>query len=168
MKTKPVSASLEDYLETIYNLIQKKRVARGKDISNQLGVTNASVTGALHALSEKKLIHYAPYEFVTLTAEGERIAAGVADRHGTLKEFFESVLGLDEKEASENACRVEHAISEKLQKRLTLLMKFFRVCPRAGTGWLERFSVFCGQAGERESEEECRQCLSQTLAELNG
>lgn len=167
MNTKHVSASLEDYLEAIYNLIQEKKVARGKDISDRLGVTNASVTGALRSLSEKKLIHYAPYEFVTLTEEGERVARAVTNRHRTLKDFFVSVLGIEEQEASENACRIEHAISENLIKRLTRLIAFVRHCPRAGSDWIERFNEFDDDPRGGESAEKCRRCLSQTLEEWN-
>ena len=141
--TQSLSASLEDYLEVIYGLVKKDKVARGRDISRRMGVTGASVTGALRALSERKLVNYAPYEVVTLTRQGERVAAEVVGRHKALKDFFVSVLGVDEKEAGENACRIEHAVSENLMKRLIRFAEFVRVCPQAGGRWVERFGRYC-------------------------
>ena len=65
-----LSASLEDYLETIFLIVQKKQAARAKDISIELKVKASSVTGALRQLSEKGLINYAPYDIITLTSKG--------------------------------------------------------------------------------------------------
>jgi DtxR family Mn-dependent transcriptional regulator len=65
-----LSASLEDYLEAIYNLAEAKKVARSRDIAEALGVSRASVTGALRALKEKGLIEHEPYGYVTLTEAG--------------------------------------------------------------------------------------------------
>jgi DtxR family Mn-dependent transcriptional regulator len=155
-----VSASLEDYLEVIYGLIQKHRVARSRDIARRMEVTGASVTGALRALAEKELINYAPYELITLTEEGERLAEKVVGRHQALKEFFVTVLGVDQKEAGENACRIEHAVSEALMERLVRFVEFLHVCPRAGVRWLVGFRYFCEHPECGRSEAECEGCLS--------
>jgi DtxR family Mn-dependent transcriptional regulator len=157
-----LSASLEDYLETIYNLIQKDRVARSRDIAHTMEVSGASVTGALRALAEKNLVNYAPYELITLTPEGRRLAEKVVGRHEALREFFVDVLGLDEKEAGENACRIEHAVSEDLMKRLAQFAEFIKVCPRAGKRWLEGFSYFCEHPECVHSPDQCEPCIFST------
>jgi DtxR family Mn-dependent transcriptional regulator len=162
-----VSSSLEDYLEAIYHLERTNRVARSKDISGRLGVSTASVTGAMRALAQRKLVNYAPYEVVTLTKVGRKLAAGVAGRHQALKEFFVSVLGVDEKVAGENACRIEHAISETLLERLIRFVEFIRVCPRAGARWVERFGYFCQHPECGDSREECSRCLAETRPAMN-
>lgn len=69
-----LSASLEDYLEAIYNVIQEKQAVRSKDIAETLKVSRSSVTSALHALADKKLINYAPYDIITLTTGGRNRA----------------------------------------------------------------------------------------------
>jgi DtxR family Mn-dependent transcriptional regulator len=165
-----VSSSLEDYLEAIYHLERANRVARSKDISGRLGVSTASVTGALRALAHKKLVNYAPYAAVTLTKRGRKLAAGVAGRHRILKEFFTDVLGVDEKLAGENACRIEHAISETLLERLTRFARFIKICPRAGTRWVEHFGYFCRHPECGLSREECSRCLAEadSLAQREG
>ena len=70
--TATLTASLEDYLEAIFHIVERKQAARAKDISKRMHVNGSSVTGALRALSERNLVNYAPYDIVTLTAEGER------------------------------------------------------------------------------------------------
>ena len=65
-----LSASLEDYLEAIFHLSAQSKVARSKDIAELLEVSRSSVTGALKTLSEKGLVNYKPYGFITLTDIG--------------------------------------------------------------------------------------------------
>lgn len=113
-----VSASQEDYLEAILHLTDENRVARSKEIAETLNVTKASVTGALRQLKANGLINHSPYSYVTLTDEGERIAREVTRRHRILADFLFRVLGLDEKSADENACRIEHAIDQDVLERL--------------------------------------------------
>ncbi|MFA6176565.1 MAG: metal-dependent transcriptional regulator, partial [Phycisphaerae bacterium] len=60
---KKLSASSEDYLEAIYNLVSLHKVARSKDIAESLGVSRASVTGAIKLLSDKGLVDYKPYGY---------------------------------------------------------------------------------------------------------
>ena len=67
-----LSASLEDYVEAIFNLVGESKVARCKDIAQSLGVSRSSVTGALRLLKDKGLANYEPYGYVTLTDDGQR------------------------------------------------------------------------------------------------
>ncbi len=113
--SKALSESLEDYLEAIYHIVGQKGAARAKDIADRLGVTNASVTGALHSLAEKELINYVPYDVITLTSGGEEIARAVVERHEMLFDFFRNVLHVDEGVAQECACRMEHAMPDSVR-----------------------------------------------------
>jgi DtxR family Mn-dependent transcriptional regulator len=117
-----LSSSLEDYLEAILGIVESKQAARVKDISQALGVGSPSVTGALQTLSAKGLVNYAPYELITLTDEGRRIAADVARRHEILHKFLVTVLGVDEHEADLGACQMEHSISKTILERLVAYM----------------------------------------------
>ncbi len=114
-----LSESLEDYLEAIYNEVKLKGEAKVTDISNILNVKKASVTGALISLKNKKLINYEPYSSITLTKEGERLAAEIIERHTVMCEFLENILNLPKDEAIENACKMEHIMSEKMFERMT-------------------------------------------------
>ncbi len=129
-----VSASLEDYLEAIYHIAESKGAARAKDIVQRLGVHNSSVTQALRALSEKNLVNYAPYDVITLTASGRRIAMDVVQRHNTLSIFLSKVLGLPEDEADAGACRMEHAVNPAIMERLVKFVENYKQCPMEWNG----------------------------------
>lgn len=124
-----LSASLEDYLEAIFLIVDKKQVARAKDVAQRLGVTRSSVTVALRALAERDLINYAPYEVVTLTAEGKRISEDVVRRHQTLQDFFVKVLSVDWSLADKAACDMEHTLPHEILLRLTEFVDFVERCP---------------------------------------
>jgi len=124
-----LSASLEDYLEAIYHIVCGKQAARAKDIVQRLGVKNSSVTGALRVLTDKGLISYAPYDVITLTAEGKRISEGVVRRHEALRDFFVKVLSLEVELADKAACNMEHALPAKILVRLTRFVKFVESRP---------------------------------------
>ena len=154
--TEGLSASLEDYLEVIFHLERSNRVARAKDIADQMNVQRASVTGALKALAARGLINYSPYSFITLTPSGRDIAREVIRRHKVLKEFFVNTLQLGPEDAEANACRIEHAIDPAAIERLVRFLEFMSICPRTGTDWSDAFARFC-KLGLRTSD--CTACL---------
>ncbi len=136
-----LSASLEDYLETIYEIEQEKQAARAKDIVMRMNVSNASVTGALRILSERKLVNYAPYDLITMTPEGRVAANKVIKRHQTLKEFFTEMLRVSAEEADEAACKMEHAMSADLLERLSRLVEFAKSSPNCKGNWVKAFQA---------------------------
>lgn len=167
MENTPLSASLEDYLEAIFHIVQKKKAARAKDISERLGVNGSSVTGALHSLSEKKLINYAPYDIVTLTQEGEWLARGITHRHTVLRDFFVKVLRVDDNAAEDSACRMEHAVSQEILDRLAEFVDFIQVCPRIDVRWIEETGYFCERPDSAESCERCIERCLQAIRQRN-
>lgn len=119
-----LSDSLQDYIEEIYSQVLKNGQAKVTAIAESLKVKKASVTGALNLLSEKGLINYEPYSPVTLTGEGEKIAKDILKKHENLAEFFIEVLNIDEDEAIETACKMEHIVSEKLFSNMMKLTRY--------------------------------------------
>jgi DtxR family Mn-dependent transcriptional regulator len=117
-----LTATLEDYLEAIFNIVAEHKVARSMEIADRLNVKRPTVTTALRALSEKGLINYEPRSFVTLTDEGERIARCVDRRHLVLRDVFTKVLMLPYKEAEEAACMMEHGMNTRVCKSLTSML----------------------------------------------
>lgn len=106
--------SQEDYLEKILMLAGEDGLGqvRSVDLARAMGVTNPSVSNAMRLLREKALIHMDDYGLITLSEEGRGIAERVLERHMTLARFFMS-LGVEEKTAYEDACRIEHVISQQ-------------------------------------------------------
>lgn len=121
-----LSSSLEDYLEAIYNEVQKNGFAKVTDISKILNVKKASVTGALNSLTSKKLINYAPYSSITLTELGEQVAKEIFQKHQIMADFFANILHLPPDEAALNACKMEHIMSEELFTRITKFSTFIQ------------------------------------------
>jgi DtxR family Mn-dependent transcriptional regulator len=134
---------MEDYLEAIFHISSEKQAARAKDIADRLKVNKSSVTGALRSLSEKGYVNYAPYDIITLTDKGRKLAKDVVRRHETLKDFFVKILLLEEDEAEEASCKIEHAISEKIVNRIINFVDFVEICPRGGQEWIKGFRRHC-------------------------
>ena len=116
-----LTSSLEDYLEIICNYEKSGQAIRAIDISKTLNISRASVTEALQKLNSKGLIVYD--KTIMLTNEGRAKAQEVVSKHSILQQFFEEVLELDNKEASDNACRIEHVISEAAFKKISDFLK---------------------------------------------
>jgi DtxR family Mn-dependent transcriptional regulator len=158
-----MTSSQEDYLETIYHIIAEKQAARAKDIAREMKVKASSVTGALRLLSEKGLINYAPYDVITLTPEGKKVAEEVVRRHEVLQDFFSRILDIEPKEAETTACEMEHALPQSVLDRLIQFVQFLDLCPRAGIDWIEAFRSFCR---EGVKEDKCVSCTFQSLETL--
>ncbi|MEG1445898.1 MAG: metal-dependent transcriptional regulator [Ruthenibacterium sp.] len=106
--------SAENYLETILVLARRpeKTTVRSIDIANEMGFTKPSVSIAMKHLREKELIAMAADGAITLTQSGAQIAACVYERHTVLTEIL-LAIGVSEAVAKEDACRVEHDISDE-------------------------------------------------------
>ncbi|MCR4691990.1 MAG: metal-dependent transcriptional regulator [Lachnospiraceae bacterium] len=102
----------EMYLETIYVLSQKSSQVRGIDIGEALGYSKPSVSHAMGLLKEEGLIKKDAEGFIKLTEAGKILAERIYERHTVLTKLLRNI-GVDEKTASEDACRVEHYISDK-------------------------------------------------------
>ena len=140
---KKLSASLEDYLEAIYNLSREPKVARSKDIAQVLQVSRASVTGALKLLRDKGLINYKPYSFITLTEKGTRQAQEVVRRHTIIESFFVNVLGVQKQAARCAACKAEHALGPEVISRLLNFTEFAEKSHLQGADITSEFKKFC-------------------------
>ena len=130
-----ISASLEDYLKAIHRLENRERVARAKDIARLMSVSRASVTGALKSLSQKGLIDYSPYSYITLTENGRSLARDLRQRHKALYTFFTEVLSYNRKSARELACKLEHDVNSEMTEKLSSLQDFMDKCPNSADCW---------------------------------
>ncbi len=117
-----LSQSLEDYLEAIYIVSLDKKIARVKDLVNRLGVKSSSVIGALKKLGAKGYIEHEHYGHIELTDEGRKRAERLYERHTTLTKFFHDILNVDEETAEEDACRIEHDLSEESYSKIIKLL----------------------------------------------
>ena len=104
--------SLEDYLETILMLYKSTGQVRSIDIANEMNFTKPSVSIAMKNLREKGYITMADNGYITLTESGKKRAESVFERHTILADLLISI-GVNEETAREDACKVEHDLSEE-------------------------------------------------------
>ena len=107
----------EMYLETILVLSKKGAPVRSLDVAKQLNVSKPSVSRAMGILKNGNYIEIDEQGYITLTAEGSKIAKKIYERHIVISELLME-LGVDMKTAEDDACRIEHVISDKTFKAL--------------------------------------------------
>ena len=107
-----IHESAEDYLESILVLKERRGVVHSIDIVNELGYSKPSVSIAMKKLRENGYISMSPDGSITLNESGLAIASRVYDRHKTITQLF-MLLGVSPDAAAEDACKVEHDLSDE-------------------------------------------------------
>ena len=125
---------VEDYLEVVYELIQKKGYARSADIAELLGVKSPSVTVMLQKLHAKGFIVYERYRGLTLTSNGERLARTIQQKHLTILKFL-GILGIEEKVAKLDAEGIEHHVHKNTIDRIRRFVDYATQHP----SWYQAF-----------------------------
>jgi DtxR family Mn-dependent transcriptional regulator len=120
---------VEEYLETIFDLETKDGSAKTTAIAKCIKVAPASVTEVLKNLSEKGLVQYEPYRGATLTDKGKTVAEKVKRRHRLLEVFLTDVLHINHDKVHDEACRMEHAISDETEYALCRMLDAPARCP---------------------------------------
>ena len=116
----PLTQSIQDYLKHIFELNEDGTPASTNDLAARLGVKPASVTGMMQKLAstEPPLVDYQKHQGVKLTPAGERAALEVLRHHRLLESWLVQSLGYSWDEVHEEACRLEHVISEDFEARM--------------------------------------------------
>ena len=136
---KPLTSTLEDYLATIFRLVEQHGEARSNAIAEELGVSRPSVTTALKALASRGLIDYTPYSPITLTETGRETGKRIAHRNMILRDFFGRVLQLPPEEAEATACRVEHAVTDDVVLELGRFILYLKEAGCDIENWREHY-----------------------------
>jgi len=119
-----LSESMEDYLEAIFNLIRENGSARVTDIANQLEIAASSVNQGLKKLNQEGLVTQEKYGPIKLTEAGLKTAEKIRCKHKILYLFLNKTLGVSQKNADQDACSIEHALSdESFNKLVDYLIK---------------------------------------------
>ncbi len=108
----PLNPSAEMYLETIHLLHKKKASVRSIDIAEQMNFSKPSVSRAVANLKKDGYITVDSNGYISLTEKGLALSQTIYERHTVLTKIF-TLLGVDEKIASEDACKIEHVISDE-------------------------------------------------------
>lgn len=113
-----LTPSYEDYIETIYDLaLHSGGAVRSTDVADALGLSKASVARATKNLREQGYIEQEHYGSITLTEMGRSYGEHIMTRHRVLRAFLIDALGVDETIANDEACEMEHTVSEGTMKK---------------------------------------------------
>jgi len=110
--------SQEDYLKALYQLRGDERPVPTRDLAERLGISSPSVSEMVSRLSAKGLVEHDRYRGQQLTREGRKVALELVRHHRLLEMFLVQVLGYGWDEVHEEAERLEHVISERMEQRI--------------------------------------------------
>ena len=113
-----LTQSLEDYLEAITILEKKHGNARIRDIGKLLKVKNPSVVSAINILADSGYVSHEKYSYVELTRKGEKAAEKIHRKHRVIIKFLKDVLKVPAVIAKNDACKIEHVISEETYAKI--------------------------------------------------
>jgi DtxR family Mn-dependent transcriptional regulator len=132
----------EDYLLRILRITDGEGVAKTNDIAALMNVSAASVTEMLRILADDGLIIYKKYKGVSLTDDGLALARRIRDKHQIAERFLMDVLDKDQGAAHEEACRMEHILSDESAKRMCRIVGAAEMsgCGVCGTECLKKVS----------------------------
>ena len=123
------TASVQDYLAAIYDLGGSGRPVIGARLAKHMGVSAPTVTEAIHRLMRSGYVRLGRAKEVTLTPKGRQVAEVMARRHRLLERWLTDTLGLNWTDAHEEAHRLEHALSPRVEDRLAALLGMPSTCP---------------------------------------
>ena len=127
-----MSESVEEYLEAVYSFNEKGELAKNQDLSEKLRVSPPSVTEMIKKLADEGLVTYEPYKGVLLTGTGMARAQKVVRKHRLLERFLHDTLGLNINKVHDEACKIEHSISDETAAALCDSLKCPKTCPDDG------------------------------------
>lgn len=128
-KDEKITESVQDYLKTIYKLQESDDTVSTTQIAQELGFTGASVTGMLKRLSAMEFVDYNSYKGVRLTELGTQISLEVLRRHRLLELYLKESLGFSLAKVHDEACRLEHYVSEDFIAKIDEILGFPEYSP---------------------------------------
>lgn len=107
-----MNKSAEDYIKTIYTLIQRDKHVRSVDVAREMGFSKPSVSIAMANLRKNEIIEMQPDGEIRFTRKGKTLAKQIYERHIILSDFLCEIAGVDKETARCDACKMEHDLSE--------------------------------------------------------
>ena len=151
MSENKISENIEEYLEVLYRNGSNGEQVSTTQLSKDLGIAPGSVTQMLKKLEDLGYISYTPYKGATLTSEGMKIAQKITRKHRILEKFLTDILKIKEENVHEQACEMEHSLSDEAERALCNMLSNPDVCPDNNVIPACDFDF-----------DSCKQCSSQT------
>lgn len=138
-----VSENVEEYLEAIYRLLERREKLTTTNIAKELKVSPPSVSEMLKKLDERGYLKYEPYKGVVLTRKGRDLGKNILRKHRLIEKFLDT-LGISKNRIHEEACKLEHSVSKGLEKVIEKEIKK----PLYKKGVISLTDLRLGQTGE--------------------
>ena len=129
MADSKISENIEEYLEVLYRNGSNGEQVSTTTLSNELGIAPGSVTQMLKKLENLGYISYTPYKGATLTDEGMKIAQKITRKHRILEKFLKDILKIKEENIHDQACEMEHTLSDEAERSLCNMLNNPDLCP---------------------------------------
>ncbi len=129
MAESKISENIEEYLEVLYRNGSNGEQVSTTQLSKDLGIAPGSVTQMLKKLEKLGYIGYTPYKGATLTEEGMKIAQNITRKHRILEKFLTDVLKIKDENVHEQACEMEHTLSDEAERALCNMLQNPDLCP---------------------------------------
>ncbi len=124
-----ISENIEEYLEVLYRNGSNGEQVSTTQLSKDLGIAPGSVTQMLKKLEDLGYIVYTPYKGATLTFDGMKIAQKMTRKHRILEKFLLDILKIKEDNVHDQACEMEHALSDEAERALCTMLHHPDLCP---------------------------------------
>lgn len=133
--------TIEEYIETIYVLLQREGYAHTSAIAAEMNVQAPSVTEMLQKLQQEGYVGYTPYRGATLTETGRALADELMDKHRVIADFLD-IIGVERSRAEIDACQIEHHVSPQSIEQLEKFVHFVTEAPEEPR-WVHHFRQYC-------------------------
>lgn len=147
---------VEEYLEAIYDIAGRKGTAKTTEIAERLNNAPASVTEAFQRMKQNGLVRYESHKGVSLTAKGYKVATKMKRKHRLLEVFLAKILHLPKEKIHEQACKMEHALTDETETALCKTLKGPTECPHGSPIPPCNLEV-----------KNCQQCLTEEIGAFN-
>ena len=129
MAESKISENIEEYLEVLYRNGSNGEQVSTTQLSKDLNIAPGSVTKMLKKLEDLGYISYTPYKGATLTDEGMKIAQKITRKHRILEKFLLDILKVKEENIHDQACEMEHTLSDEAERALCTMLQHPDLCP---------------------------------------
>ncbi|MCK9151591.1 DtxR family transcriptional regulator [Methanobacterium alcaliphilum] len=153
-KNKNLSESIEEYLELLYKIGDGSQLVKTSKISENLNIAPASATQMLKKLDGLGYVNYSPYKGAFLTEKGLKKAKSITRKHRLLEKFLYDVLKIKKEKVHDQACEMEHTLSDDAERALCHLLEQPAQCPDEEVIPACNFKfTTCEECKERKNEE---------------
>ena len=159
---------VEEYIEAIFDIAGKDGTAKTVEVAKRLNNAPASVTEVFQSMAQNELVQYEPYKGVSLTEKGAEAAMKIKRKHRLLEVFLTEILHIDPEKVHDEACKMEHCISDEVGDAICKMLDAPARCPSGKPIYLcEKGVETCNECNEAAEKEKLAHKAVLPITDLN-